>query len=90
VIVKNKQARLESGALAGSVLTFNDAFKNMIDFSGCSIEEAVKMSSVNQAREFNLENKGSLTPGKDSDILVLNEKLTVEQTILGGNVHEFK
>ncbi|HLR92060.1 MAG TPA: amidohydrolase family protein, partial [Atopostipes sp.] len=53
-------------------------------------EEAVKMSSVNQAREFNLENKGSLTPGKDSDILVLNEELTVEQTILGGNVHEFK
>lgn len=90
VIVKDKQARLESGSLAGSVLMFNDAFKNMIKFSGCSIEEAVKMSSVNQAREFGLENKGLLKAGKDSDILVLDNELTVEQTILGGDVHEFK
>lgn len=90
VIVKDKQARLENGSLAGSVLMFNDAFKNMIKFSGCSIEEAVKMSSVNQAREFNLENKGLLKAGKDADLLILNDELTVEQTILGGNVHEFK
>lgn|SRR5690625_3041238 len=90
VYVKDKQARLENGSLAGSVLTFNDAFKNMIHFSGCSVEEAVKMSSVNQAKEFNLENKGLLKAGKDSDILVLNDELTVEQTILGGNIHEFK
>lgn len=90
VIVKDKQARLENGSLAGSVLTYNDAFKNMIEFSGCSIEEAVQMSSVNQAKEFQLENKGALKAGKDSDILVLNKELTVEQTILGGNVHEFK
>lgn len=90
VFVKDKQARLKNGSLAGSVLTFNDAFKNMIRFSGCSIEEAVKMSSVNQAKEFNLEEKGLLKTGKDADILVLNDELTVEQTILGGNVHEFK
>ena len=90
VIVKDKQARLESGSLAGSVLMFNDAFKNMIKFSGCSIEEAVKMSSVNQAKEFGLETKGLLKVGKDSDILVLDNELTVEQTILGGDVHEFK
>src|SRR5699024_653079 len=90
VIVKDKQARLENGSLAGSILTFVDAFKNMIKFSGCSIEEAVKMSSVNQAREFNLVNKGLLKVGKDADLLILNDELTVEQTILGGNVHEFK
>ncbi len=87
VFVQDGQARLESGALAGSVLTFNDAFKNMIEFTGCSIEEAVKMSAVNQAREFGLENKGLLTVGKDADILILDEELTVEQTVLGGKVH---
>ena len=81
VIVKDKQARLENGALAGSVLTFNDAFKNMIKFSGCSIEEAVQMSAVNQAREFGLTKKGLLRVGKDADILVLDEKLTVNKTI---------
>lgn len=90
VIVKDKQARLENGSLAGSVLTFNDAFKKMIEFSGCSIEEAVKMSSVNQAREFGLDNKGTLEPNKDADLLIMDDQLNIKQTILGGNVHEFK
>jgi len=84
VIVKDKQARLENGSLAGSVLTFNDAFKNMIHFTGCSIEEAVLMSSVNQAREFHLDKKGTLEAGKDADILILDQELTVNKTILGG------
>lgn len=90
VIVKDKQARLENGSLAGSVLTFNDAFKNMIKFSGCSIEEAVQMSAVNQAREFSLTKKGVLKEGNDADILVLDQELTVKQTILGGTIHAFE
>lgn len=89
VIVKDKQARLENGSLAGSVLTFDDAFKNMIDFTGCSIEEAVKMSSVNAAKEFGLANKGTLEAGKDADILLLDESLTVKTTVLRGEVHEY-
>ena len=90
VFVKDKQARLENGSLAGSVLTFNDAFKNMIEFTGCTIEEAVRMSAVNQAREFGLENKGLLKNGKDADIIILDETLNVTQTILGGTVHDIK
>lgn len=57
VLVKNNQARLVDGTLAGSVLTFNDAFKNIMAFTGCSVEDAVKMTSVNQAREFSLVKK---------------------------------
>lgn len=89
VFVKDKQARLEGGSLAGSVLTFNDAFKNMIEFSGCSIEEAVKMSSVNQAREFDLNKKGSLKQGFDADIVLLDDALNVKTTILRGEIYEF-
>ncbi len=87
VIVKDKQARLESGSLAGSVLTFDDAFRNMIEFTGCSIADAVKMSSVNQAKEFGLDQKGLLKTGKDADIVVLDDELIVKETILGGKVH---
>lgn len=79
VIVKDKQARLESGNLAGSVLTFGDAFKNAISFMGCSIEEAVLMSSVNQSVEFGLTSKGTLEPGKDADLNVLGGNLDVER-----------
>ncbi|MBE1726809.1 N-acetylglucosamine-6-phosphate deacetylase [Lactobacillus plantarum] len=72
VIVKDGQARLEEGNLAGSVLTFINAFKNIQKFTGCGIAEAVKMASVNQAREFGLTKKGTLEAGKDADINILD------------------
>ena len=84
VIVKDKQARLESGSLAGSVLEFQDAFRNVIEFTGCSIEDAVKMSSVNQAREFGLTQKGMITSGKDADLVVLDPDFNVEKTFSYG------
>lgn len=89
VIVKDKQARLSNGSLAGSVLTFIDAFKNMIAFTGCSMLDAVKMSSFNQAREFNLTTKGALNPSYDADMIVMDKNLNIKQTISGGTVNEF-
>lgn len=90
VIVKDKQARLENGSLAGSVLTFIDAFKNMMAFTGCSLSDAVKMSSVNQAKEFGLSKKGHLNPSFDADMIVMDKEYTILQTISGGTIHEFK
>lgn len=86
VYVKNKEARLENGSLAGSVLTFIDAFKNMIEFTGCSVEEAVLMSSTNQANEFDLRGKGYVLPLYDADLVVLDKELNIEKTILAGKV----
>ena len=84
VIVKDGEARLESGNLAGSVLEFQDAFRNVIAFTGCSISDAVKMSSVNQAREFGLVKKGGIAPGKDADMVLLSDVFIVERTISFG------
>lgn len=86
VIVKDKQARLESGNLAGSVLTYDDAFVNIMRFTGCSVEEAVKMSSVNQAKEFGLTQKGGLTVGKDADLNIFNFDWHLEGTYSYGRL----
>ena len=56
------KARLENGVLAGSVLTMNKAFENMIKFSNCSLHDAVKMSSTNQAKSLGLL-KGQIREG---------------------------
>lgn len=90
VFVKDNEARLENGALAGSVLKFNEAFKNTIEFTGCSIADAVQMSSVNQAREFDLVNKGLLSEGKDADFVIMDEEFEVLKTVLGGQMHGFR
>lgn len=86
VIVKDKQARLEAGNLAGSVLEYNDAFVNIMKFTGCGIEEAVKMSSVNQAKEFGLTAKGGLQVGKDADLNVFDENMKLDRTYSFGRL----
>lgn len=87
VFVKDKQARLADGTLAGSVLTYIDAFRNVQRFTGCSIAEAVLMSSVNQAQEFGLTQKGSLVPGKDADLNVLDQQQQLLATYCLGHIH---
>ncbi len=89
VKVEKGKATLTDGTIAGSILTMDQAFRNMIEFTGCSIEEAVQMTSVNQAEEFGLTNKGELAVGKDADFVVMNEKLFVKSTIqLGKSIDE--
>ncbi|MGH1283189.1 N-acetylglucosamine-6-phosphate deacetylase [Bacillus toyonensis] len=91
VHVKDGSARLEDGTLAGSILKMDQAFRNVIEFTGCSIEEAVRMTSVNQAEEFGLNNKGALAVGKDADFVVMTENLHVYDTVrLGIHMKEGK
>ncbi|MCT4395884.1 N-acetylglucosamine-6-phosphate deacetylase [Periweissella beninensis] len=80
VIVKDKQARLLDGHLAGSVLTYDDAFRNIIKFTDIGIEDAVKMTSGNQAQEFKLLDKGCLEIGKDADLNIFNKELELLAT----------
>ena len=87
VIVKNSEARLESGNLAGSTLIMSKAVKNMIEKMSISIEKSVKMASLNPARLLGLDkDRGSLTPGKRADIVVLDDNFNVIYTIKKGKV----
>lgn len=86
VFVKNNKATLEDGTLAGSVLKMDDAFRNVIQFTGCSIEEAVLMTSVNQAEEFGLHKKGELQIGKDADFVIMDYNLQIVNTIKLGKL----
>lgn len=81
VHVQNGIATLENGTLAGSVLTMDQAFRNILTYTGCTIEEAVRMTSVNQAKEFGLLSKGILDVGKDADMVILSPQLEVIDTI---------
>ncbi|MCT8138539.1 N-acetylglucosamine-6-phosphate deacetylase [Anaerobacillus sp. CMMVII] len=86
VTVKQGKATLADRTLAGSVLSMNDALKNMLNFTKCSLSDVVQMTSVNPARQLKMFNKGSLEIGKDADLVVLNENLDVVLTICKGEV----
>ncbi len=87
VTVRDGVARLADGTLAGSTLTMNQAVKNFMDYTGCSLPEAVRCASLNPARLLGLEQrKGSLEGGKDADLVIFNDELTVHYTIVGGEI----
>ena len=85
VTVKNGKAVLEDGTLAGSILKMGQAVKNIIAYTGCSLEDAIEMASVNPAKQLDIFNrKGSISVGKDADIVILDGEMEVCMTFCHG------
>jgi N-acetylglucosamine-6-phosphate deacetylase len=79
--------RLRSGAIAGSTLTMDEAFRNILAFTGCTLPEAARMASTSPARLVGEgRRKGRLSPGYDADVVVLAPDLSVEAVWRGGEV----
>lgn len=80
-------ARTDAGGLAGSTLTMDQALRNMLQFAGLSLAQALPMLTRVPAASIGLaDRKGSVAPGFDADIVVLDESHQVRMTIVGGNV----
>lgn len=90
VVVKGSEARLASGALAGSILKMNEGLKNLIAYTGASLDDLWRVTSLNQAIALKIEDdKGSIAIGKDADIVVVDDDIQVLTTIKSGKVHNF-
>ena len=87
VFVKNNEARLKDGTLAGSTLKMNEAVRNFMKATGSSLIEAVDCATINPARCLHVEKKkGSIEVGKDADFVVIDKELNVIMTICRGEV----
>lgn len=85
VTVKNGQARLEGGVLAGSVLTMEKAVANFAATSRLPLAEALKPATLNPARRLGIaDRKGSVEVGKDADFVLLDSALNVVMTVAQG------
>lgn len=85
VLVKNGEARLINGALAGSILKMNVAIKNLVETIGVPLTEAVDYASANPAKRLWLFDKiGSIKQGKRADFCVLTENFDVALTVKNG------
>jgi N-acetylglucosamine-6-phosphate deacetylase len=71
--------------LAGSILQLDQAVRNLIDYTGCSLAAAITAASTTPARVIGLsERKGRIAAGMDADLVVLDASLQTEMTIVGG------
>lgn len=89
VIVKDHEAHLETGSLAGSILKMNDGLRNLIQFTGERLETLWPITSLNQAKALKIDDrKGSIAVGKDADLVIVDDDIQVYQTIKMGRVHD--
>ncbi|TKD67701.1 N-acetylglucosamine-6-phosphate deacetylase [Pseudalkalibacillus hwajinpoensis] len=87
VWVQDGKALLKNGTLAGSVLSMNDALRNIQDFTGCTLESAIKMAAENPAKQLGVyDRKGSIAAGKDADFILLNDDGDVVMTFCKGQL----
>ncbi|MFG6116698.1 N-acetylglucosamine-6-phosphate deacetylase [Halobacillus sp. MO56] len=87
VTVKNNEARLDDGTLAGSILTLKQAVANMKEIVAPSWLDIIRLTSENAARELGVfDRKGSISTGKDADLVILDEDFDVAMTICNGYV----
>jgi N-acetylglucosamine-6-phosphate deacetylase len=79
---------MADGKLAGSVLTMDRAVRNIMQFAGWNLQQAVQLASLNPARVAGLTARGKLEPACKADIVVLTPAGEVQATMLRGALVE--
>jgi N-acetylglucosamine-6-phosphate deacetylase len=88
VIVEDGVAKLpDRTSFAGSVVTADRLVRNMIDLAGVPLTDAVQMITSTPARIMGVsDKKGSLVKGKDADIVIFDDRINIQTTIIKGNM----
>jgi N-acetylglucosamine-6-phosphate deacetylase len=84
VTVDATSARLADGTLAGSIVTMDQAVRNVVDWSIASLPEALHMATAVPARVIGEADRGVIRAGAHADLTIWSDDLTVQQTIIAG------
>lgn len=86
VEVSEGVARLvEGGSIAGSTLTLDRAFKRAVTVDGLPVEDVVTAISANPAKLLGMyDTVGSLEPGKDADLVILDHQFDLKGVMRRG------
>lgn len=86
VEVSEGVARLvEGGSIAGSTLTLDRAFKRAVTVDRLPVEDVVASISANPARLLGMADRiGSLEPGKDADLVLLDHQFDLKGVMRRG------
>ena len=88
VIVEDGVAKLpDRSSFAGSVATADRLVRTMLQVAGVSLINTIQMITETPARIMKINHKkGKLQIGKDADILIFDENITIEMTMVNGKI----
>lgn len=86
VYVKDGEARLIDGTLAGSIVSMNTAVKNARDHLGLKLNEAVNLASYNPAKSLNEDLLGEIKVGNYADLIFFDEDIEISHIIIKGEM----
>lgn len=86
IIIENGVAKLpDRTAFAGSVATADLLVRNMVKLAGVPLLHAVQMITSTPAQICRIDHqKGSLTIGKDADVVIFDDNIQIKTTIING------
>jgi N-acetylglucosamine-6-phosphate deacetylase len=84
ITVGERAALLADGTLAGSTLTMDRAFRNIVALFGGSIVDAAVLCATSPARQLRLTGFGALASGAMADLVVLDRGFRVVRTFIAG------
>ncbi|MDQ0104922.1 N-acetylglucosamine-6-phosphate deacetylase [Chitinophaga terrae (ex Kim and Jung 2007)] len=87
VIVEDGVAKLpDRSSFAGSVATADRLVRTMITQAGIPLTDAVRMITETPARIMDIRQKGTLEKERDADIVIFDENINIQTTIVSGNI----
>jgi N-acetylglucosamine-6-phosphate deacetylase len=76
----------DRSAFAGSVATMDRTVRTMVQQVGVPLPEAVRMATATPAAIGGFRNKGRIAAGFDADLVLFNEQIEIQLTMIGGRV----
>jgi N-acetylglucosamine-6-phosphate deacetylase len=77
----------DRSSFAGSVATADRLVRTMIRLAEVPMTDAIRMITATPARILNvIEKKGELVKGKDADIVIFDNDINIQMTIINGNI----
>ena len=84
ITIDGGAVRTAGGVLAGSVLSLDEAVRNLVEFAGCSVPEAIGTVTATPARLLGLADRGRLVPGREPTSSSSTPSSRVVTTVVGG------
>lgn len=73
-------------SFAGSVCTMDRCVRTAVKLAGATVQDAVRMASLNPARALGCGHKGVLAPDMDADVCVFDDEIQMQAVYVSGTL----